>query len=125
MSETSTPAGAAGDEYPVLEYLAALETRRVAGSEVPRPDRTVDDLASSEMGEPTDDREALHRDLAAQTPGTAANLERLQEGFIAGAKAYGRRHGMTYEGWLRAGVDPSVLERAGIERETGATAGDG
>ena len=113
---SSSPPEEGDDEYRVLEYLAALETRRTAPT-FPQPDRLVENLASSEMGEPTDDREELRRDLSAPTPGTEHNLERLEEGFVAGAKEYGRRHDMTYKAWLRAGVDPAVLERAGIERE--------
>ena len=114
MSERSSPPPPGGREHQVLEYLAALEARRATTSGFPHPDRIVDDLASGEMGQPTDEPEALHEELAASTPGTEANLARLEEGFVAGAREYARRHGVSYEGWIRAGVDPGVLERAGI-----------
>ena len=117
MSERSSPPDEAADEYAVLEYLAAIETRRATASTFPQPDRIVDGLASSEMSPSPDDPEALHRDLGAHAPGSEQNLERLEEGFVAGAKEYGRRHGMGYEAWLRAGVDAAVLRRAGIEPE--------
>lgn len=116
MSEGSSPRSSEGDEYQVLQYLAALEARRAAPS-FPQPERIADDLASSEMGPPPDDPEALREQLAAETPGTDANLERLEEGFVAQAREYARRHDMRYDAWIRAGVDPSVLERAGIHPE--------
>lgn len=104
------------DEDAVVEYLAALEARRAAPT-FPQPDRIPDALASGAMVEPEDDPEGLRRQLAAYTPGSEANLERLEDGFVAGAKEYGRRRGMGYDAWIQAGVDPAVLERAGISPE--------
>jgi hypothetical protein len=116
MSEpSSTPAGA--DEDPVLLYLGALEARRAAPPDFPDPDRIVDNLASAKMMQPGDDAETLRRQLGGYTPGSEANIERLEEGFVAGAKEYGRRHGMGYEAWIHAGVDPAVLDRAGIRAD--------
>jgi hypothetical protein len=118
MSERSSPPPPGGDEDEVLQYLAAIESRRSAGSTFPEPERIADDLASAEMGEPADDPETLREQLAAHTPGTEAYIERLEDGFVAGAKEYGLRHGVRYEGWIQAGVDPSVLQRAGIEPDS-------
>ena len=114
MSEGSGPASSGGDEYDVLQYLAALETRRTAPSGFPEPEGLVDNLATAEMGKLADDAEELRQQFGAQTPGAEANVERLEEGFIAGAREYARRHGVRYESWINAGVDPPVLERAGI-----------
>lgn len=66
------------------------------------------------MMEGATDAEGLSRQLHAYSPGTQANIERLEGGFVANAKEYGRHHGIRYEGWIQAGVDPAVLERAGI-----------
>lgn len=114
MSERSSPPPAHTGDDQVMEYLAALEARRAVPSAYLEPDRAVDNLASAEMLQPTDDPEELRRQLGAHTPGSEANLERLEEGFVAGAKEYARRHGVGYEALIQSGVDPAVLQRAGI-----------
>lgn len=98
----------------MLQYLAAIEAARSAPPDFPHPDRIAGDLAGGPMMEGAEDAEGLGRQLRAYTPGTDANVERLEEGFVAAAKEYGRRHGIRYAGWIEAGVDPAVLERAGI-----------
>ena len=114
MSERSSPPPAHTGDHQVMEYLAALEARRAVPSTYLEPDRTVENLASADMLQPTDDPEELRRQLGAHTPGSEANVERLEEGFVAGAKEYARRHGVGYEAWIQSGVDPEVLQRAGI-----------
>ena len=109
----STGVGEGGDDHMVLDYLAAIEARRSSPSDFPNPDRITDQLATAAMVQPEDD-DVLRRQLAASTPGTETNIERLEDGFVANAKEYAARHDVTYQGWLRAGVDPAVLERAGI-----------
>lgn len=44
------------------------------------------------------------------------DLEELEDGFVAHAKAYSERKGITYTAWRRAGVPAAVLRRAGIPR---------
>ena len=117
MSEHSSPPPAGADDHEVLEYLAALETRRAVPSTYLEPDRIVDNLASADMMQPTDDPEELRRQLGEHTPSSEAHLERVEEGFVAEAKEYARRHGLGYEAWIQAGVDPAVLHRAGIDPE--------
>jgi hypothetical protein len=114
VSEPPSPSGVGDD--PVMQYLAAVQARLPAPTDFPQPDRIADDLASAEMMQPTDD-EALGPQVAAYTPGSEANVERLEDGFVAGAKEYARRHGIRYGAWIKAGVDPAVLERAGIHPE--------
>ncbi len=118
MSEGSSPPPTADEDSEVLQYLAALESRRRAPSTFPAPERIVDELASAPMVRPPDDPEALRDQLAAHAPGTEASVERLEQGFVAAAREYGRRHGVRYEGWIQAGVDPSVLDRAGIRPDS-------
>ncbi len=96
----------------VLQYLAAIEAGRAAPPDFPEPDRIASDLGAGDMMKPED--EGVGRQLREYAPGTAANVERLEEGFVAGAKDYGRRNGIRYNGWIEAGVDPAVLDRAGI-----------
>ncbi len=116
MAEVSDQSSAAEDDA-VLEYLAAVETRRATPPDFPEPDRIVGDLASGAMVKPADDPEGLSRELSEYTPGGEANIERLEEGFVAGARSYARRHDLGYQAFIEAGVDPSVLERAGIRPE--------
>ena len=103
------------NDSPVVRYLAALEARRASPPDFPQPDKLAENLSSAEMMQPAEDPEGLEEQLAAYTPGSAENLDRLEDGFVAGAADYGRRHGMGYEAWVQAGVDPAVLRRAGIE----------
>jgi hypothetical protein len=47
------------------------------------------------------------------------DLKALEDGFVAAAPGYGKRKGLTYGAWRAAGVDASVLRRAGIPRTKG------
>jgi hypothetical protein len=49
----------------------------------------------------------------------AVDLDALEEEFVASAKGYGERKGITYAAWRAAGVDANVLRRAGIARTRG------
>lgn len=117
MNENVTPPPNVNDD-PVLQYLAAIEAGRAAPPDFPQPDRISGDLVGGAMMESPEDPEGLDRDVRAYTPGTDASVKRLEEGFVAGAREYGRRHGITYQGWIEAGVDPAVLDRAGITPES-------
>lgn len=101
-----------GEDTAVLRYLAAIETARTAPDTLPRPDEAAGALAGFEP--PEEERPELEEELAAWTPGSAGNLARLEAGFVAAAADYGRRHGVEYEGWRKAGVPDEVLRRAGI-----------
>ncbi len=111
MSEHSESDDSGADSA-VLRYLAAVETRRTAPGTLPRPDEAAGALAGFEP--PEEDRPGLEEELAAWTPGSAGNLARLEADFVAAAADYGRRHGIDYEGWRKAGVADDVLRRAGI-----------
>jgi hypothetical protein len=110
----------ASDDDAVIAYLAALEARRDPPESLPHPDRSGPSLAGAEMvhgqeGSPGRDEEAaLASGLAAHAPGSEANVQSLEGAFVAAAAGYGRRHHVTYRGWIEAGVEPAVLERAGI-----------
>lgn len=49
----------------------------------------------------------------------AVDLDALEDEFVASAKGYGERKGITYAAWRAAGVDANVLRRAGIARTRG------
>ena len=114
MSDESQSPPSADDEA-VVRYLAALETRRRAPDTLPQPDDAAADLARVEFP-PGDEEEVqdLEAELGKDIPGAGQNLADLEPGFVAGAADYGRRHGITYEGWRNAGVSEDVLVRAGI-----------
>jgi hypothetical protein len=60
------------------------------------------------------ERMDLERELS--TSDNGVNLQELEDAFVAAAEPYGRRKGITYSAWREAGVDPSVLRKAGIRR---------
>jgi len=106
----------AGEDEPVLAYLAALEARRAAPDTLPKPDASAAALANAETVA-GDDVTGLEAELGGSVPGSEANLRRLEDDFVGAAAAYSRRHGTTYAAWRQAGVDPEVLARAGIAPE--------
>jgi hypothetical protein len=113
--------GPAPSDDPVVAYLAALEARRAAPETLPQPDESGPALAKAEMVHGDEDAggEQLAAQLSEQTPGSAENLQLLEDAFVAAAADFGRRHDIRYRGWLQAGVDPAVLERAGIRPDDG------
>jgi hypothetical protein len=44
------------------------------------------------------------------------DLAGLEDEFVAAARPYGARKGVTYAAWRRLGVSPAVLRKAGIRR---------
>ncbi|MGI9119984.1 MAG: hypothetical protein ACR2G7_07685 [Acidimicrobiales bacterium] len=56
------------------------------------------------------ERENLEQDV---------DLSSYEETFVANAKSYGDRKGISYEAWRQLGVPPAVLKRAGISRGGG------
>lgn len=51
--------------------------------------------------------------------GHEVDLSDHEEAFVANAKSYGDRKGISYEAWRQLGVPPVVLKRAGISRGGG------
>ena len=49
----------------------------------------------------------------------AVDLVALEKDFVAAAKGYGVRKGITYAAWRAAGVDANVLRKAGVPRTRG------
>ena len=102
-----------GDEV-VSQYLQALEAARAAPAGFLDPDKAAPALAGAEMVA-GDDQDELEARLAESVPGSHAQIRKLEEEFVRVAADYTERHGMTYEGWRKTGVEAEVLARAGIE----------
>ena len=102
------------DDEVVAQYLQALEAARAAPQGFLDPDQSAPALAGAEMlgGE---DQEGLEAQLAEWVPGSEPRVRSLEDEFVRVAAGYSERHGMSYESWRQAGVEPEVLTRAGIE----------
>ena len=129
MSESHKAALAEGRDQgrAVRRYLEALEAhkpkrgrkrtsesvqKRLVAIEDKLPD--ADPLSRLQL---VQERLNLQRELAAAD--TAVDLSALEDEFVAAAGPYGQRKGISYAAWREAGVDPSVLRRAGIRRAAG------
>ncbi|MDQ6839418.1 MAG: hypothetical protein M3137_14115 [Actinomycetota bacterium] len=101
------------DDQAVLRYIEAVQATHSGGPPFWHGDAAAERLAASPELNPTDDHD-LARQLAERTPGSVAEVRRLEGRFVDAARGYSLRHRVTYEGWLQAGVSAAVLERAGI-----------
>ena len=114
----------------VRRYLEALDAHRPKRGRKRTPDsikRRLADIADRlEGADPltrlqlVQERMNLEAELEAKSQ--AVDLSELEEQFVAAAKEYGDRKGITYGAWREAGVDAAVLKRAGIRRGGGAGA---
>jgi hypothetical protein len=126
MSDTHKAALAEGREQgrAVRRYLEALEAHKPRRGRKRTPESIQRRLATIEEQLPEADaltrlhlvqeRMNLANELAAGD--NSVDMSLLEEGFVEAAAPYGRRKGITYAAWREAGVDPSVLRRAGIRR---------
>ena len=126
MTDTHKAALAEGREQgrAVRRYLEALEAHKPKRGRKRTSDSMQKRLAVVEerltYADPlsrlhlVQEKMDLERELAAGDSGV--NLEELEEAFVSSAAPYGRRKGITYSAWREAGVDSSVLRRAGIRR---------
>ena len=110
----------------VRAYLEALDANRPKRGRKRTPDsikkrlNTIDSELSS-----ADKLHALHlrqerRDLQEELAAMdhSVDLADVEKEFIAAAKVYGERKGISYATWREAGVSPAVLKQAGISRST-------
>jgi hypothetical protein len=126
MSDSHKAALAEGREQgrAVRRYLEALEAHKPKRGRKRTPESIQKRLSAIEEQLPTADpltrvhlvqeRMNLEAELAAGDNGV--DITTLEEGFVAAAGPYGQRKGITYAAWREAGVDPSILRRAGIRR---------
>jgi len=60
------------------------------------------------------ERMDLEAELAVMN--SVTDLSALEQSFIAVAKSYSERQGITYAAWRQVGVQPAVLKAAGVTR---------
>ena len=108
----------------VRSYLDALETTKPKRGRKRTSDSIKKrlDVIETEL-ERSDPLKALNlrqerRNLYVELAGIddKVDLAAVEEGFVAAAKAYGERRGISYEVWREAGVPSEVLKKAGITR---------
>jgi hypothetical protein len=126
MSDTHKAALAEGREQgrAVRRYLEAIEAhkpkrgrKRTTESMQRRLSTIEEQLANADpltRLHLVQERMDLQRELS--TSDNGVDLQELEDAFVAAAEPYGRRKGITYSAWREAGVDPSVLRKAGIRR---------
>ena len=126
MSDSHKAALAEGREQgrAVRRYLEAIEAhkpkrgRKRTQESMQKRLTTIEDRIAS--ADPltrlhlAQERMDLMRELS--TSDNGVNIQELEDAFVASAEPYGRRKGITYGAWREAGIDPSVLRRAGIRR---------
>jgi uncharacterized protein YicC (UPF0701 family) len=108
----------------VRRYLEALELHKPKRGRKQTPESIKKQLADIEKKlESADALSRLQlrqkrRDLQAKldTGQPAVDLTALEAEFVVAAKSYGNRKGISYGVWREAGVDPTVLRKAGISR---------
>lgn len=126
MTEEHKAALAAGraEGRAVRAYLDALRSNKPKRGRRRTPESIQKRLAAIEA-ELTDadavtelklvqERMDLNAELEAM--GSKVDLASLEDAFVAVARAYGERNGISYAAWRAVGVEASVLKRAGIKR---------
>jgi len=108
----------------VRNYLEALEKYKPKRGRKRTAESITNRLGAIEQQLPTasgvdrlqliQQRIDLTKELS--TMDAKVDLSRLEAEFIATAKDYGERKGISYAAWREQGVAPEVLRRAGISR---------
>lgn len=108
----------------VRRYLEALDAHRPKRGRKRTPEsinrRLADIETRLETADPlsrlqlVQERMNLEQELA--TKSEAVDIGALEEEFVAAAREYGERKGITYGAWREAGVDAAVLKRAEVRR---------
>ena len=108
----------------VRRYLEALEAHKPKRGRKRTPDSIQRRLESIEERLPSADpltrlqlvQERMDLSMELEAKSNTVDLSALEEDFVAAAREYGERKGISYAAWREAGVDPGVLKRAGIRR---------
>jgi hypothetical protein len=126
MSKQHKKALAQGREQgrAIRRYLDALAKqrprrgrRRTAESANRQLRETVDQLASARSlarVELLQRRIDLEAEIVSLSQDGGSDLSELEAGFVAAAKSYSERKGITPQAWLQGGVPRSVLRQAGL-----------
>jgi hypothetical protein len=110
----------------VREYLEALRNnkprrgrKRTSESITGRLERIDEELTEADPIEELrllQERRNLQAELASLDSGV--DMTALEEAFVAVAKSYSERQGISYATWRDVGVEASVLKAAGISRSS-------
>lgn len=108
----------------VRRYLEALEANRPRRGRKRTPESIEKRLADIEDKLGTADplsrlqlvQERMNLQAELGSADESVDMSALEEDFVGAAKEYGQRKGISYAAWREAGVDASVLKRAGISR---------
>lgn len=108
----------------VRTYLEALETHRPKRGRKRTPDSMRARIATIDASMPDADpmtrlqmvqeKMDLHRSIEAAE--VKVDLTSYEDDFIAAARDYGDRKGISYAAWREVGVPAAMLKRAGISR---------
>ena len=110
----------------VKNYLEALEQhrpkrgrRRTAESINARLQKIEDELPTADpMTRLSMVQERIDLTEELKHMDSAVDLTEVEEAFVAAAKAYSERKNISYKAWREIGVEPAVLQRAGISRSS-------
>lgn len=108
----------------VRRYLEALDAHRPKRGRKRTPEsikRRLDDISNRiEEADPLTRlqlvQERMNLEAELSTKEEAVDLAALEDDFVAAAREYSDRKGITYAAWRASGVDASVLRRAGVQR---------
>jgi hypothetical protein len=108
----------------VRTYLDALEAHKPKRGRKRTPESIAKRLAK--IDQDLEAAESLKRlqliqerlDLLAEKENmeNKPDFDALKVGFVTNAKGYGERKGISYAAWRELGIEPAVLQEAGISR---------
>jgi len=110
----------------VRVYLDALESHRPKRGRKRTPDSIKRRLGAIETELKTADplkrvqlvQEQLDLNAELETMGAKVDISALEADFVAAAKSYSERKGISYAAWRAVGVSPAILKKAGISRSS-------
>ncbi len=111
----------------VRRYLEAIEAHKPKRGRKRTPEGIQNRLNQIEAKLPGADpltrvhlvQERMNLEYELANKKETVDLGALEKDFINAARGYGERKGITYKAWQAAGVDATVLRKAGIARTRG------
>ena len=108
----------------ISSYLEALEQHKPKRGRKRTPDSIDKQLAdidakldaANAITRLTLVQQKLDLQKEKESLGGAVDLSKFEEAFVAAAKGYSQRKGISYAAWREVGVPADVLKRAGISR---------
>lgn len=109
----------------VRNYLEALEAHKPKRGRKRTPESMQKQLDRIEVEIPEADplqrlqliQKRIDLQAELEASGETVDLTGLEAGFVAAAKGYGERKGISYEAWRQLGVPAAALRAAGISRK--------